>query len=163
MAVSGSLEGLRNEVLDSIKGRKLGLHPSGYLQGQLSVRDVVTGLTAGSTLVAAGANVSLPNYGISIVGSTLTSGSTGSSGTGGFYTLADPLPGIRKVMYNPSTSPAVVACAAAKIVSTGGAAFGQVTLVTAGSYVELLGISTGIWVAAGQSFITTGGGNLTFV
>ena len=158
MALDGTLEGLRSRVLDSIKGRKLGLGPQGYLQGQLAALEVVTGLTAGTTLIAAAASVALPNYGFSFVGSTLTSGSTGSSGTGGDYTLADPVPGVRKVLYNPSTSPGVVRSTAALFRSTGGAAYTQVTLLGNGVWCEFLGASTAQWVAINSFAYSTGNG-----
>jgi hypothetical protein len=47
-----TLEGVRNEILDSIKGRKLGLSNDGYLQGQTDVRSAISGWTsAGSTVL----------------------------------------------------------------------------------------------------------------
>ncbi len=156
MARSGTLEGMRSNVLDSIKGRKLGLSPEGYLQGQLTVREVVGNVTDGTTLLSTGAAPVLTNYGFTLVGSTLTSGSTGSSGTGGYFTIADPVPGVRKVLLCPSTAPAVVASTAALIGSTAGSTYSQVTIQQGGS-VELLGISTALWRAINIAQVSTGG------
>lgn len=160
MARSGTLEGMRSNVLDSIKGRKLGLSPEGYLQGQLTVREVISNVTDGTTLLSTGTAPVLPNYGFSLVGSTLTSGSTGSSGTGGFFTLNDPTPGVRKILSCPSSAPGVVSCTAAKIGATAGSTYTQVTLLQ-GAYVELFGVSTGLWNVIDAFQYSTGNGTAT--
>ncbi len=174
MALDGSLEGLRSNYIDSIKGRKIAMGGPGwaegpggaaasvgqYLQGPAGYREVLSGVGAGTTILSTLATVALPPYGVSLVGSTLTSGSTGSSGTGGYFTLGDPVTGIRKTLICPSSAPAVVASTAAKLQSTGGSTYSQVTLAQ-GAFVELMGISTNLWMAVDLSQLSTGNGTAT--
>ena len=135
-----TLETLRSAILDSVKGRKLGLSPTGYLQGQLSVKEPQTGLAASTTLIST-ATAALPAYGVSIIGSTITSGATS-------YTLADPVPGVRKVLFNGTTGTATVTLlsttAGQGIVSTGSAAstYSVIQFVGKGAMAELVGLST---------------------
>ena len=162
MSYDGSLELLRNGILDSIKGRKLGLNPAGYLQGQLAVRDAATGLT-GQTTVLSTASAALPNYGVSLVGSTISSGSSASSTSA--YALADPVPGVRKMLFNPSTGNlAVITSSAATFCSSGSvtSTYWQVTLNGKGSFCELIGLTTGLWGVLSCNQISTGGIGVTF-
>lgn len=170
MAQDGSLEGLRSNVLDSFKGRKIGLGGPGwaegpggaavsnaqYLQGAAGFREPLSGITPGTTLLSTAAATAIPPYGVSLVGSTLTSGSTGSSGTGGYYTLGDPVTGLRKLLICPSSAPAVVASTAALIGSTAGSTYSQLTMQS-GAAVELVAISTSLWRAFDISQVSTGG------
>lgn len=145
-------------MLTSLFGRRLGFDQNQQLLGVPGLRFPITNQQSeGTTIMSTGAAPVLVNYGFSLVGSTLTSGSTGSSGTGGFFTLQDPAPGVLKTLYCPSSAPAVVSCTAAHIASTGGDTFTQVTLASR-AWVQLLGISTALWVAQAQFQITTGNG-----
>lgn len=152
-----TLEELRSNVLDSIKGRKLGLNAAGFLQGQLAVRDATTGITGTSTLMST-ATAALPAYGISLLGSTLTSGATS-------YTLADPVPGVRKVLFNPTTGTVTVTLnsttAGQSIVSTGSAAstYSIINFVGKGAMADLIGLSTlqyGLMTPLAITTVTTG-------
>lgn len=157
MARNASLEGLRSEILDSIKGRKIGLEPAGYLQGQLTVRDPQTGMTSGTTLLSTATSL-LPAYGMSIVGSTQTSGATA-------YTLADPVPGVRKVIFNPTTGTATITlnstAAGQGIVSTGSitSTYSVIQMVGKGAMIDMIGLSTneyGVMTNFAITTVTTG-------
>jgi len=133
-----TLETLRSAILDSVKGRKLGLSPAGYLQGQLASVETQSGLAATTTLIST-ATAALTAYGVSLVGSTITSGATS-------YTLANPVPGVSKKLINISSGTATVTldstAAGQAICSTVGSTGAILTFSGKGASIELLGLST---------------------
>lgn len=160
MAVDTSLEGLRSNVLDSIKGRKLGLNPSGYLQGQLTTREVVAGVSAAGSTILSSATAALTAYGVSLVGSTGTSAATS-------YTLADPVPGVRKMLFNTSTGTVTVTlnstAAGQGLVSTGSvtSTLSVIAMAGKGGWIELIGLTTSQYGVLGVQQISTGGTGIT--
>ena len=90
--------------------------------------------------------------GFSMVGASAASGTT-------LYTLAAPVPGVRKVLFVPTTGYAVVGttaagafiCSTASITST----YGYITFAGKGNVCELIGLTTALWGVLTNYAITT--------
>lgn len=154
MSQNTLLEGLRSQILDSIKGRKFGLDVNSDLVVR-SVRQPVMGTTGGTTILST-ASATLPAYGVSMVGSSGTSGATS-------YVLDAPIPGVRKTIFNPTTGTVVLGTTAAGafICSTGSATstYGYATFAGKGNILEMIGLTTALWGVVtnyGISTVTTG-------
>lgn len=160
MAQDTSLNGLRNQLVTSIFGRRLGLAPGNssdqtahYLVGPAGFREQVEGFSsAGSTLTSTSVASLLSPYGVSVVGASGASATTA-------YQLAAPVPGIRKTIFCPTTGYAVILTTAqgAFICSTASAAStqGTITFVGKGAYVDLIGLTTNLWGVLENLAITT--------
>lgn len=166
MAQNTSLEGLRSQLGTQIYGRRLALAPGNAIQSQIEYlvgpRDIrlqVEGVSsAGSTIVSTAVATPLSPYGVSLVGATLASATTG-------YTLSAPVPGVRKVLFVPTTGYAVVTVttdstgvgAGTKLCSTNSVTSTeqQITLVGKGAMVELMGLTTGLWAILTPNVITS--------
>lgn len=150
MAQDTSLNGIRNRIITSIFGRRIGLgfgstydgEPS-FLFGVRGVAEQVEGISsAGSTIVSTAVTNNLSPFGCSLVGATGASATTA-------YNLAAPIPGVVKRLFNPTTGIAVVLttgagaflCSTASVTSTQGI----ISLAGKGSGVELLGLTTALW------------------
>lgn len=130
------LETIRNTILTSIHGRRVGLDKDDYLVGPKALAEQVEDI---STTAATSASP----YGITNV---LTSGSSQT----GRYTLQAPVPGVRKTFALQSTSTGTQ-----QFELSGGAVILGGSLTTAGStifslirqnaVVNLVGISTAVW------------------
>lgn len=160
MAQDTSLQGLRSQLVTSIFGRRLALDVGDYLVGPRAFREQVEGgIAAGSTVittsVAGGTTLSV--WGISMVGATAASASTA-------YTLPAPVPGVRKIIFNPTTGHAQFSttvnttsvsyiCSTASVTST----YNLVSLYGKGTNVELIGLTTALWGLLGSqiSSLTT--------
>lgn len=162
-----SLNGLRSIYITSIFGRRLGLgfgnssDGGDYLIGPKDIRVQVEGVSsAGSTVVSTGVATPLSGWGISLVGATGASATTA-------YQLNAPIPGTRKVIFNPTTGTAVVltTAAGAFICSTGSvtSTLGIMTFTAKGSGIELLGLTTNLWGVLNVSQISTGGIGVTLI
>jgi len=162
MAQDTSLNGLRNQILTSIFGRRLGLDSAGFLVGPNDFRSQVEGVSsAGSTVVSTAVTTPLSNYGCSLVGSSGASATTA-------YILSAPTPGVYKTLFVPTTGYAVVI---ATTISTGAGTAGAficssgsvtsthqtITLSGKGASLTLVGLTTGLWGAL------LGSGQLTSV
>lgn len=145
----------QNSILDSIKGRKLGLNPRDYLITK-GVADGIQVLTSGSTATA------VENFGVTSLDATTGAASTASSiGTtelGCSWTMNAPEPGVEKTVYKNSatagsTMPVVLEFGAGitAIWTTLGTTFTGVTLQGVGAYVRLKGISATKWLVVGNS------------
>lgn len=134
MALDATLEGVRSRVLDSVKGRKLGLTVEGFIAGiPAEVQPISSHTSLGSTLI--------PNYGISLIHTT-TSGSN--------FTLQAPSPGIAKQLIQDTTGGGVVTLASGSF-QTSGSSTGTI-LTFASSYfsaISLQGLSTAIFFIRG--------------
>ncbi len=160
MAQDTSLNGLRNQLLTQIFGRRLALAPGNssdsnieYLVGPRALREQVEGFSsAGSTITSTSVASLLSPYGVSVVGATGASATTA-------YQLAAPVPGVRKVIFNPTTGQANIGTTAqgAFICSTASAAStqGNIFLVGKGAYAELMGLTTALWGLMEDLAITT--------
>lgn len=141
MPVDTSLAGIRATFLTSIFGRRLALDASEFLVGPKDLRVQVEGVSlAGSTLVSTSVVASLSNYGVSLVGASGASATTA-------YNLSAPSPGVRKVLFNPTTGGVTILTSGANLISTGGITSTQaiITFVGKGNFVELIGLTTALW------------------
>lgn len=151
MAQDATLEGIRSSVMDSIKGRKLGIDPTGLLVGQAGVRAPITALTSlssGATLAA---------YGLS----TIFSASAGIP-----FLLAAPIPGVEKELLSISSGGGVVTLASGNFQTTAGSTTTSVTFSGAnGGYVRLMGISTAVYFVTDNKAASSAAGTplATFV
>jgi hypothetical protein len=142
MAVS--LEQLRNTIMTSLFGRRLGFDNNEFLVGTKDLRVAIEDI---STTAATSA---LP-YGHTRV---LTSGSSQT----GTYTLQAPVPGVRKTLSLNSTSTGTMQFTAtnAAFLSGSGTSEAVISLITKGAFVELLGVTTAYWqILSGSSIIPT--------
>ncbi len=142
MAVS--LEQLRNTIMTSLFGRRLGFDNNEFLVGTKDLRVAIEDI---STTAATSA---LP-YGHTRV---LTSGSSQT----GVYTLQAPIPGVRKTLALNSTSTGTAQFTAtnAAFLSGSGTSEAVISLITKGAFVELLGVTTAYWqILSGSSIIPT--------
>lgn len=160
MAQDTSLNGLRNQILTSIFGRRLGLDSNGFILGPNDFRTQVEGVSsAGSTIVSTAVATSLSNYGISLVGATAASATTA-------YVLSAPQPGVYKTIFCPTSGYAVIVTSGANICSTGNAGSTQTTITFAGkgNSVQLIGLTTALWgVIGGPTFSSVTTGQVSFV
>ena len=153
MALKTDIENLRNSIITSLFGRRLGLDQYDTLTGPKGFRDPVDGWnTAGTTLVSTSVASNIPAYGMTVVGATGASATTA-------YTLAAPIPGVCKRIFNPTTGAVTILTtgAGAFICSTGSVAStqGTISFVGKGAYVELWGLTTSLWGLAENLAITT--------
>src|SRR5262245_41087748 len=160
MARDQTLQGQRNQLITTIFGRRMGLNKDENLAGMQGVLDPIDGFSAGgSTIVSTSVSSNLPAYGVSMVGATGASATTA-------YTLAAPMPGVPKTLFNPTTGVAVILTsgAGALICSTGSAAstYGTITLSGKGCAVELRGLTTALWGVVTQ-IATSVSTNVAFV
>lgn len=126
-----SLETLKNGILTSLHGRRIGLDNDATLVGPKHMKRAVTDATSDTTGTA------LLNYGINSVVTT----------TNDTWTLTDPYKGAEVTLMTGSSSTGIhtITCAAAVIYSTNGIAGANVVLTGAGACVNLVGISTSQW------------------
>lgn len=165
MAQNTSLEGLRSQMLVSIFGRRMGLAAGNaiqtqaeYLVGPRALREQVQGVSSGSTIVTTAVATPLVPYGVSLIGASAASATTG-------YTLSAPVPGVRKILFVPTTGYAVVTvttdttgagagaflCSTASVTST----HQIITFAGKGNICELIGLTTGLWGVLTNYAITT--------
>lgn len=163
MAQDTSLNGLRSQYLTSLHGRRVALDANEFLVGPKDIRVQVAGVSAaGSTIISTAVTSNLDPYGVSLLGATLASGTTG-------YTLAAPIPGVRKVLFCPTSGYAVVGTTAAGafICSTGSAAstYGTITFAGKGNICEMIGLTTALWGVLTNYAVTsvTTGNTVSFV
>jgi hypothetical protein len=145
MAYDTSKEGLRNRLVKSIFGRNLGFADANndVVGGPLGYQTPVDGWSsAGSTLTSTSVTNNLPAGGCSVIGASGASGTTA-------YTLAAPIPGVTKTLFNPTTGVAVVGttgasafiCSSGSITST----LGIITFAGKGGVCVLQGLTTALW------------------
>ena len=135
-------ETLRNLIMTSIRGRRLGLDKDDYLVGQRDIRRQVTNATTATTATA------LSNYGIHTVVTT----------TNTVWTLASPVQGVpvKIVTGSSSTGLHAIVPTNATIVSSNGSAGSSITLAGPGAFIELVGDSTSRWIVSGIRSTTAG-------
>lgn len=144
MARSQSVTGLRSEIMTSLHGRLVGIDKD-HMMIHKDLRRPQDGWSSdGSTIVSTSmgtGSASLPNYGVSVVGATLASATTG-------YNLAAPSPGVSKDIVNPTTGQAVITTVAGSFfVTTGsvGSTYNQCTMLGKGVNLSLIGLTTALW------------------
>lgn len=122
---------LKNRIMTSLHGRRIGLGPDGEVIGPRAYTRGVTDATSDTTGTA------LPNDGIVSVVTT----------TNDTWTLTDPYPGAEVTLMTGSSSTGIhtISCAAAVIYSTNGVEGANVVLTGAGAAMSLVGVTTGRW------------------
>ena len=85
-----TLETIRNSIITSIFGRRLGLDNNSFLSGPKDIKHVVTDLTSASTATA------IPNHGVTNVTAT----SLATSAAGGVFAIDYPQPGVVTTICN---------------------------------------------------------------
>jgi len=132
-----TLETIRNRILTSIHGRRLGLDRNDQIAGVKGMTRPVTDATSDTTGTA------LANYGIARL---VTS-------TDDTWTLTAPYIGAEVTLMTGSSSTGVhtVTVSPAVIRSTNGIAGASVLLAGAGAAVSLVGITTGIWAVTSMA------------
>lgn len=130
------LETLRNNILSSIRGRKLGFDANEYLVGPPGLREQIEDITSTAATSAA-------PHGVTRV---LTSGSSQT----GNYTLQAPIPGIRKTLFQASTSTGVMifTFTNAGLYLASGTSAAVIALKGQGASVDLIAMSTSQWALA---------------
>jgi hypothetical protein len=126
-----SLAQIRNLILTSVRGRRLGLDASEFLAGPKDIRKAVTAGTSDTT------GTELPNYGLVTVATTTDDG----------WTLAPPMPGVPVTIATASTSTGThkITPTGALVQTTAGLAGSTIALVSQGASITLMGLTTAIW------------------
>jgi hypothetical protein len=129
--VAISLTQLRNKILTSIHGRRLGLDNEEYIVGPRGMKRPVTAATSDTT------GTTLPNNGYNSVVTT----------TDDTWLLDPPAVGSEVTLMTGSSSTGVhtITFTNAVAYSTNGIAGASVILTGSGAAMSLLGITTGIW------------------
>jgi hypothetical protein len=135
---------IRNSIMTSIHGRRIGLDSKGYLAGPLGHVQQIEDIDAST-------GSSASPYGVT---RSLTSGSSVTSS----YTLQAPVPGIVKTLSLQSTSTGgsqFTATDATIYTASAGTSAAVVNLYAPGASVQLLAESTSVWRVIGGSLGTT--------
>lgn len=154
----GTLQGLRNSILTSIHGRRLGFDSNDFLVGIKDALRPIQSMTSGTTATQ------VTNYGVTSFDITTASASTASSigttETGASWQMAAPVAGVEKILTKQSatagsTAPVIVEFSTGVTVTavdtTMGTTFTGVNLQGVGAYVRLLGLGTTSWLVIGKS------------
>lgn len=153
-----SLEQLRNTILTSIHGRRLGLTSDSFMVGPKALKKATQFIGSSTNSSASSTGTTLINYGITSLAIATQAATTGSSyGTaelGGTFLLDAPTEGVEKLIYTASQHSTMLITVA---FSTGvtaqntsaGSSFGGVSFNAPGQWVRLIGISTAKWLMAG--------------
>ena len=146
-----TLETMRNNILTSLYGRRIGLDKDDFLLGhkghRMPITEDVSGLGASAVIAGVGTGTSVENYGMTRIVS-----SAGSTANTGFaFTVQAPKAGVRKIIYQygASTSAHVFGFSGSAVVQGGSltsAGSTMISLFKQNAMVELLGISTAIWL-----------------
>lgn len=163
-----SLATLRNNILTSIHGRRMGLDNDQFLQGPKAFRVATQFIGSSTNSSASSTGTEILNYGITALAVATQAASTGSSyGTtevGGVFALAAPAEGVEKLIYTASQhSTMLISVAFSTGVtaqqSSAGSTFGGLSFNAPGQYARLIGISTSKWqvmgISTGASLATT--------
>lgn len=167
MTKFGDLEALRRVYVKSLYGRRFAMDQNDFLVGPRGLKTPISGLTSGSaTIASTSENLSIPNYGVSLIGSQDSSGTTLTTDSATGSHLDAPEPGVSKRLLNITTAVITVGTinASAFFLSTGsaGSTYQYVTLWGKGASVDLFGITTAMWGVLGN-VMTTVSTNVSFI
>lgn len=142
-----SLTTIRNSILTSIHGRRLGLDKNDCLVGPRGVVLEIEDLTTAPT--------TLSNYGIA----RIPAGFTSTQGVVQHF-LPVPIPGVEKIIINQSTSTGSqqflsTANGASINISSLGSTGGVVNIVGPGGRVHLVGLTTASWGVINEGAYTS--------
>lgn len=152
----GTLTQLRNAILTSIYGRRIGLDVNEFLVGPKDHLRPIQSLTSGSSATQ------VTNYGLTLLdvttGAASTASSIGTTETGCSWQMAAPVAGVEKILSKTSatggsTMPCVVelSTGVTAIDTTLGTTFTGINLQGVGAFVRLLGLGTTAWLVIGKS------------
>lgn len=154
----GTLQQLRNSILTSVYGRRLGLDANEFLVGPKDHLRPIQSLTSGSSATQ------VTNYGLTqldvTTGAASTASSIGTTETGCSWQMAAPVAGVEKILTKVSatagsTMPCIVELSTGATVTaidtTLGTTFTGINLQGVGAYVRLLGLGTTSWLVIGKS------------
>jgi len=152
----GTLQQLKNSIIVSIHGRRLGSDVNDFLVGAKGLLSPIQSLTSGSTAT------SVTNYGMTQLDVTTAAASTASSigttETGCSWSMDAPVAGVEKILNKVSstggsTMPVIVefGTGVTGTDTTNGTTFTGVNLQGVGAYVRLLGQGTTSWLVIGKS------------
>lgn len=149
------LETLRNRIVTSLYGRRLGLDKDEFIQGPKALRKANQTLTSGTTGTA------IPNYGITgfsvTSGSASTASSVGTTEVGLSWAMDAPAEGVRKTLYIGGTTlstAGVVVEFGTGVTAYGsslGSTFTGLRMDGTGAWATLEGVSTSKWLLVGMS------------
>ena len=152
MALDTSLEGVRNRLITSIFGRRLGLETNNALAGMVGTIEPISGFTSGgTTLTSTSVATNIPAYGFTAVGASGASATTA-------YLLDAPIPGVRKTLFVPTTGYAVVLASTGAFYCTSGSVTSTYQIATftgKGNVIDMIGITTALWGVLTNYAITT--------
>lgn len=139
-----SLETLRSGILTSLYGRRAGLDKDETLVGVKDVKKAIQDLTTATTGTA------VPAHGVS------RQTATGSSQGPTQHLLDAPIPGVSKILALDSSSTGshqflTTAAGAAVRNTTAGTTSGVINLLGPASFVELIGVTTALWLVKALS------------
>ncbi|HEB27350.1 MAG TPA: hypothetical protein ENI05_06185 [Porticoccus sp.] len=143
------IEKLRNDVVKSIYGRRLGLDHDDFLVGPVGIRNPIDNLTSGQSTMPSTGTLTLQPHGISLIGTTASSGTSVASTAS--QQLPAPSPGARKSLFNITTGQLVVSTvtASAFFFSSQSSTMTYLTLTGKGANAELIGLTTALWGCMG--------------
>lgn len=164
MAQDTSLESLRNQMITSLFGRRIGLDINGAIVGPKDIRVAIEGFSSAGSTIGSTSPATLSAFGVTVGGSVLSSGSTAASPA--CQQLPAPIPGVFKTLFNMTTAMMTIGTTAASayFMSTGsaGSTYQYVTLWGKGASVQLLGLTTAFWGVVGNP-MTTVSTNVSFI
>ena len=133
-----TVEQLRNEILTSIFGRRVGLDPNGQLLGFNDTRIPITDATSDTTATT------IPGYGVTTV----------DTSTNDTWLLGPPVRGAMKYLYTGSTSTGIrtIMRADATFAIRSSAASTLTTIVAQGGglWLQLFGVTSAIYAIVGR-------------
>lgn len=144
-----SLDSIRNKIVTTLLGRRLGLDADEFLCGPKDLKHVVTDLTSASTATA------IPNHGlVNITGtSLLTSAQT--------FLLSNPAPGVEVTITNinadssaaspGSTALTMIRPSTAFLIRSSEGTTETTINLAVGAAVTLMGLSTGYYQVKGRT------------
>lgn len=164
MAQDTSLQALRNAIITSIFGRRVGFDKNDCIVGPPALRWPAEGWSSAGSTIGSTAPATLSAFGLTVGGSVGTSGTTAASPA--CQQLPAPVPGVRKLLFNATTAMMTVGttAAAAYFMSTGsaGSTYQYVTLWGKGVSLELIGLTTALYGVLGNP-MTTVSTNVSFI
>lgn len=138
-----TLTNLRDKILTSVLGRRLGVDKDEYLVGQLDIKAIVTDLTSASTATA------IPPYGVTNITGTslLTSAQT--------FLLSNPVPGVACTIVNinaatsaaspGSTAMTMIRPSTAFVINSSEGTTETSINLAAGAAITLMGLTTALY------------------